>query len=155
MEREDGNLVLAPIGRAFKALLSAFERDVGISGPRYFLLEILVLEGGEGGVAQGDICRRFKVDPSRITRLAKAAESEGLIRRVRDPEDNRVVRMYPADKGRRAYEEAAEHRSRFQRRVSEAVSDQELEDLRRTLDKLERAALEEEVESAGEARVGR
>lgn len=142
MEREDGNPVLAPVGRAFKALLAAFERDVGISGPRYFLLEILVLED-EAGLSQGEVCRRFRVDPSRVTRMAKAAQEEGLIQRVRGSEDSRVMWMYPTDEGRRVYEEAAGRVDRFQSRMSAAVGEQELEDLRRTLGKLERAAEEE------------
>ncbi|WP_053057520.1 MarR family winged helix-turn-helix transcriptional regulator [Rubrobacter aplysinae] len=153
MEREDGSFVLAPLNGAFKALLAAFERDVGVSGPRYFLLRVLVVDGGEDGLGQGEVCRRFRVDPSRVTRIAKAAEAEGLIRRVRDPADNRVLRLYPTDEGRRVYEEAALNEERFRSRVGEAVSQQDLEELRQTLEKLERAATGEKPESAREVQI--
>ena len=52
------------------------------------------------GISQGELSERFEVGPSRVTRLAKKLERDGLLRRERDPEDNRVVRMYLTEKGR-------------------------------------------------------
>src|SRR5215210_6199733 len=75
--------LLAPLGLAFWRMKHAFEREVGLSAATWFLLRMLI---AEEGVSQGEVSRRFEVDPSRITRLAQRLEGEGLLERVRDLE---------------------------------------------------------------------
>jgi MarR family transcriptional regulator, organic hydroperoxide resistance regulator len=123
-------------GLVLKKLLWAFERDVGISPPRYFVLHVLA---GEDGISQGGISRLYGVDPSRVTRLAKQLEGEGLIERNRDPEDNRVVRMRLTPEGRRAFELASERIEGFRNRVRRALNEEEHKELRRLLGKLAEA----------------
>lgn len=126
----DDDLALVPVGRAFRAMLKAFERDTGVSAPRWFVLTRVV---EEEGVSQGEVCRIFGQDPSRITRLAQGLENDGLIRRRRDPGDNRVVRMYSTEEGRTLVREFPERRAGFDRRVGRAMGDEELAELRRLL----------------------
>jgi MarR family transcriptional regulator, organic hydroperoxide resistance regulator len=128
--------VYVPTGLVLKKILWAFERDVGISPPKYFILHVLTREAG---INQGEIGRLYGVDPSRITRLAKQLETEGLIERTRDPEDNRVVRMSLTSEGRRAFEMASERGEGFRNRVRSALSEEEHRELRRLLDKLTEA----------------
>ena len=128
--------IYVPTGLVLKKILWAFERDVGISPPKYFVLHVLA---GEGGISQGEIGRLYGVDPSRITRLAKLLEGEGLIERTRDPEDNRVVRMSLTSKGRRAFEMVSERSAAFRSRVRSALSEEEHRELRRLLGKLTEA----------------
>jgi|SRR5215208_7989249 len=128
--------IYAPAGLAFKKILWAFERDVGISGPKYFVLRVLA---EEGSVSQGEIAHLSGVDPSRITRLAKLLEGEGLIERTRDPADNRVVRMSLTSEGRQAFETATERSEVFRSRVRRALSEEEHRELRRLLGKLTEA----------------
>jgi MarR family transcriptional regulator, organic hydroperoxide resistance regulator len=128
--------VYAPAGLAFKKILWAFERDVGISGPKYFVLRVLA---EEGGVSQGEVAHLSGVDPSRITRLAKLLEGEQLIQRTRDPEDNRVVRMHLTPEGRRAFEMASERSEVFKNRIRRALNEEEHRELRRLLGKLTEA----------------
>jgi len=128
--------VYVPTGLVLKKILWAFERDVGISPPKYFILHVLAREAG---ISQGEIGRLYGVDPSRITRLAKQLETEGLIERTRDPEDNRVVRMSLTSEGRRAFEMASERGEVFKDRVRSALSEEEYRELRRLLDKLTEA----------------
>ena len=128
--------VYVPTGLVLKKILWAFERDVGISPPKYFILHVLAKEAG---ISQGEIGRLYGVDPSRITRLAKQLETEGLIERTRDPEDNRVVRMSLTSEGRRAFEMASERGEVFKDRVRSALSEEEYRELRRLLDKLTEA----------------
>jgi DNA-binding MarR family transcriptional regulator len=133
---EKANPLYAPTGLAFKKILWAFERDVGMSPPKYFILHVLA---GEGGISQGEIARLSGVDPSRVTRLAKQLEGEGLIERTRDPEDNRVVRMGLTSEGRRAFETATERGEVFRSRVRRALNEVEHRELRRLLGKLTEA----------------
>jgi MarR family transcriptional regulator, organic hydroperoxide resistance regulator len=125
--------IYVPTGVAFKKILWAFERDVGISPPKYFVLHILTKEEH---ISQGEISRLSGVDPSRVTQLAKLLEGEGLIERTRDPEDNRVVRMHLTSEGRRAFEMAAERSKVFRNRVRRALNEEEHRELRRLLGKL-------------------
>jgi DNA-binding MarR family transcriptional regulator len=131
--------IYVPTGLLLKKILWAFERDVGISPPKYFILHALAREEG---INQGEIGRLYGVDPSRITRLAKQLESEELIQRTRDPEDNRVVRMSLTSGGRRAFEMAAERSEVFRSRVRRALNEEEHKELRRLLGKLT-AAMED------------
>jgi len=131
--------IYIPTGLLLKKILWAFERDVGISPPKYFILHVLA---GEGGISQGEIGRLYGVDPSRVTRLAKQLEGEGLIERTRDPEDNRVVRMSLSSEGRRTFEIATERSEAFRGRVRRALNEEEHKELRRLLGKLT-AAMED------------
>lgn len=127
---EDVEPILVPVGLAFKKMLKAFERDTGVSTGKYFVLRMLARKDG---ISQGEVWNRFEVDPSRITRLAKSLEKEGLVRRERDPEDNRVVRMYLTEEGHRMIDEFSGRHQRFERRVRDAVSEEDLGELRRIL----------------------
>jgi len=128
--------IYVPTGLVLKKILWAFERDVGISPPKYFVLHVLAREAG---ISQGEIGRLYGVDPSRITRLARQLEDEGWIERTRDPQDNRVVRMSLTSEGRRAFEMASERGEVFKDRVRSALSEEEHMELRRLLDKLTEA----------------
>ncbi|MBV8828023.1 MAG: MarR family transcriptional regulator [Acidobacteriaceae bacterium] len=140
---EDMDLVLAPVGLAFKKMLKAFERDTGVSPGKYFVLRMLARQDG---ISQGEAWNRFAVDPSRITRLAKSLEKEGLVRRERDPEDNRVVRMYLTEEGHRMIDEFSSRHERFESRVREAVSEEDLGELQRILGVLTEAMNDPEEE---------
>lgn len=127
------NPIFPPVGMAFKKILWAFERDVGISLPKYFVLRMLAMEDG---ISQGKIGQLSGVDPSRVTRLAKQLEGEGLIERTRDPEDNRVVRMQLTPEGRRAFEMVSGKGEAFRGRIRSALSEEEEGELRRLLGKV-------------------
>jgi DNA-binding MarR family transcriptional regulator len=133
---EDITPVFNPVGMAFKKMLWTFERDVGISLPKYFVLHVLAKESSLG---QGQISNLSGVDPSRITQLAKKMEGEGLINRTRAPEDNRVVRMRLTSEGRQVFHLASERSKVFRSRVRAALSEEEQRELRRLLGKLSEA----------------
>ena len=122
--------LLPSLGLAFWRMKHAFEREVGLSTATWFLLSMLI---EEDGISQGEVSHRFEVDPSRITRLAQRLQDEGLLRRKRDPEDNRVVRLYITEEGRLLIEDCQERRERFESRFRREFSTEELAELRRAL----------------------
>lgn len=130
---ESEDLALVPVGLAFRSMLRAFERDTEVSAPKWFILSMVA---EKEGLSQGEVCRRFDQDPSRVTRLAQGLESDGLIHRERGPEDNRVVRMYLTDEGSALVREFPKRLVRFDRRVSRAISGEELKELRRLMSAL-------------------
>jgi DNA-binding MarR family transcriptional regulator len=133
------NPIFAPIGLVFKKMLWAFEQDVGLSPPKYFILELLAKGAG---MSQGEIGQLSDVDPSRITRLAKQLEGEGLIERARDPKDNRVVRLHLTSEGRRVFEMASQRSEVFRSRIRRALSEAEQRELRRLLGKVAEVLVE-------------
>jgi DNA-binding MarR family transcriptional regulator len=62
---------LAQLGFAFWRMKSAFERETGVSAGTWFTIALLAREDG---MSQGEMSRRFEVDPSHVTRLAKKLE---------------------------------------------------------------------------------
>ena len=127
---EDVGPLLAPLGLAFWRMKTAFEREVGVSAGTWFSLALL---SKKDGISQGELSQKFEIDPSRVTRLAKRLEREGLILRKRDPEDQRIVRMFLTEKGRGLTEDLSEHRVRFDQRIGSMLSPEELTELRRML----------------------
>ena len=125
----DGSL-MPLLGLAFWRMKHAFEREVGLSAATWFLLTMLI---EEDGISQGEVSHRFEVDPSRITRLAQRLEGEGLLRRKRDPEDNRVVRLHISPEGRLLIESRQERRQRFEERLRQEFAQEELAEFRRAL----------------------
>ena len=125
----DGS-VMPLLGLAFWRMKHAFERDVGLSAATWFLLTMLI---EEDGISQGEVSHRFEVDPSRITRLAQRLEGEGLLRRKRDPEDNRVVRLHISSEGRHLIESRQDHREGFEERLRQGFAQEELAEIRRAL----------------------
>jgi DNA-binding MarR family transcriptional regulator len=122
--------LLPSLGLAFWRMKHAFEREVGLSAATWFLLSMLI---EEDGISQGEVSHRFEVDPSRITRLAQRLQDEGLLRRERDPEDNRVVRLYASEEGRLLIESSQERRERFESRFQREFTSEELAEFRRAL----------------------
>jgi DNA-binding MarR family transcriptional regulator len=122
--------VLAPLGLAFKRMTVLVERETGVSARTWFVLSML---SKEDGISQGDMCQQFGRDPSRLTRIGQALEREGMIRRERDPEDNRVVRMYLTEEGRATLRHLPGLGEELERRIHGVMSDEELKELRRLL----------------------
>lgn len=52
-----------------------------------------------------DLSTLLRMDKTSTTKAVQKIEAEGLIQRVRDTEDKRVLRLYPTEKGLKAYEE--------------------------------------------------
>jgi MarR family transcriptional regulator, organic hydroperoxide resistance regulator len=125
----EGSL-MSLLGLAFWRMKHAFEREVGLSAATWFLLAMLI---EEDGISQGEVSHRFEVDPSRITRLAQRLESEGLLRRERDLEDSRVVRLHATEGGRRLIEGRQERRDGFEERIRQEFNREELEEFLRAL----------------------
>jgi DNA-binding MarR family transcriptional regulator len=122
--------MLTPLGLAFKRMMALVERETGLSAPKWFVLVIL---SREDGIGQGEISRLYGVDPSRVTRIGQVLEGDGLVRRERDPEDNRVVRMYLTEEGRLRLRGLPELNSQVEGRIREVLSAEEHEELQRML----------------------
>ena len=122
--------VLPSLALAFKRMLTTIERESGIGGMKWFLLTVL---DRRDGLSQGEFTQEYEMDPSRVTRTAQSLEADGLIRRERDVEDNRVMRMYLTDEGSEVLDGLPEINDQLRRRVHSVLSEEEFEELRRML----------------------
>ncbi|MGF1628844.1 MAG: MarR family winged helix-turn-helix transcriptional regulator [Kiloniellaceae bacterium] len=87
------------LNRAYKPLLAA----LGVTYPQYLVLLTLWAEDGQ---SVGGIGERLMLESSTLTPLLKRLETAGLIRRERNPEDERQVRVRLTPRGRRLRDKA-------------------------------------------------
>jgi len=87
------------INRVYKPVLDR----LGITYPQFLVLQIL--NGAEDGVPIGAIAERLALEPSTITPLAKRMETAGLVTRIRNPADERQVRVRLTERGRACWRE--------------------------------------------------
>jgi DNA-binding MarR family transcriptional regulator len=96
MLEPDRNL-LQQIGRTGRALVAAFEQQVGHPLPRWRILRAMA---AEDGMTQKALAKLLMMDPGSLTRQMKLLESDGLVRRRADPKDNRLTRVALTEAGR-------------------------------------------------------
>jgi DNA-binding MarR family transcriptional regulator len=77
--------------------LAQEDRATGVSGPRLSALSVLVF-GGPRTI--GSLATVEGVTPPTMTRLVAAMAADGLVDRLADPADRRVVRVQASESGR-------------------------------------------------------
>ena len=80
------------ITRAYRPMLG----DLGLTYPQYLVLLVLMQDGAS--TVQG-VADRLKLNASTLTPLLKRLADMGLVRRQRDPADERVVAVSLTDEG--------------------------------------------------------
>ncbi|MFK8329373.1 MarR family winged helix-turn-helix transcriptional regulator [Pseudomonas sp. BJa5] len=85
--------------KVYKPLLQA----LGLTYPQY--LAMLVL-WEQDGLTVGEISQHLLTDPGSLTPLLKRLEAEGLLKRTRSREDERVVLVHLTDQGRALHTKA-------------------------------------------------
>jgi MarR family transcriptional regulator, organic hydroperoxide resistance regulator len=88
---------LARVSRLVKAAAAEALREVGVHAGQNFLLDELA---ADDGLTPGELARRLGVDVSTVTRTAQRMEAAGLVERVRDATDARLIRVALTDRGR-------------------------------------------------------
>ena len=89
--------VLTSVSRAVKAHLESRLLSHGVHAGQQFILESL---WREDGLTPGELAHRIGVETPTVTRAAQRMEVTGLVRRIPDPEDARLVRVYLTERGR-------------------------------------------------------
>ena len=90
-------------GHAFTRFYKPRLDALGLTYPQYLAFLVLWEEDGLTVKALGD---RLFLDSGTITPLLKRLESRGLVRRQRDAEDERLVRIFLTEGGRALREQA-------------------------------------------------
>jgi len=122
--------LLAALSLAFWRMRLVVERGAGTIPLKLLILSIV---RKRESVSPGEICRRFSLDVSRVTRLTQSLEMEGLLKRERDPQDRRYLRLSLTEEGQKFMRsQQAFIQEEFKRRL-EGLSDEEIEQLERML----------------------
>lgn len=83
------------------------DKRTGLSGPRASALSVVVFAGP---ITLGDLAAAEQVKPPTMTRLVTGMEAQGLVQRVGDAADARVVRVRATAKGIRILQEGRARR---------------------------------------------
>lgn len=118
------------VGRAFNDALV----EAGGSLPAWLILT--TLRGG-AHASQHELARAIGIEGPTLTRHLDQLEAAGLVRRVPHPDDRRAVRVEPSEAGLELHGRLLEVVIAFNRRLTEGLSQNDLDALRRTLDALE------------------
>ncbi|MGJ3204606.1 MarR family winged helix-turn-helix transcriptional regulator [Geobacillus sp. FJAT-46040] len=104
-----------------------------ITPPQFVALQWLL---EEGDLTVGELSNKMYLACSTTTDLVDRMERNGLVARVRDEHDRRVVRIRLLEKGERIIKEVIEKRQRDLASVLESFSDEEIVVFERCLRKL-------------------
>ena len=142
-EAAPGMAAVTTITRVQQILGSRVEEALAPFGLTFARFEILRLLGfsRNGSLPMGKISDRLQVHPASVTSAVKRLEREGLIERVTDDDDNRVVLAVLLAKGRELLEPATASVNEVF--VTLGLPTRQLETLVGMLDPIRRAAGDE------------
>lgn len=97
-----------------------------ITTPQFIALQFL-LEHGD--LTLGELSNKINHAFSTTTDLVDRMEKNGIVKRVKDSKDRRVVRIHLLDKGKKIIHEVVEKRQEYLGEVLLHLSDNEIEEL--------------------------
>jgi MarR family transcriptional regulator for hemolysin len=118
------------VSRAFNETLA----EAGGSLPIWLALSSLKSDEPR---TQLELARAMGIEGPTLTRHLDGLEEAGLVRRVRSPGDRRAVRVELTDAGEELFQRLRKAVVAFSARLTDGISEQELERFRRTLARLE------------------
>lgn len=122
MHEVERNL-LQQLSRTSRCMFAAFETRVGHPLPR---LRILAALQEQKCSTQKELVHELHMDPGALTRQMKSLESDGLVNRYTDLNDNRLTRVQLTPAGQTLYLSCQESRRAF---LEEALKDVPQQDI--------------------------
>lgn len=88
--------LLTSVSRMVKTHLESRLLDLGVHAGQQFILQNL---WQEDGLTPGELAERTGVETPTVTRAAQRMEAVGLVKRLPDSQDARLVRVYLTERG--------------------------------------------------------
>ncbi len=107
--------------------------DFSMTPPQFIALQWLF---EDGDMTIGELSNKMYLACSTTTDLIDRMEKKGLLRRVRDHKDRRVVRIQLLDTGKKIIEEVIKGRQNYLQDILVNFSDEEVNQLKANLAKL-------------------
>src|SRR5437588_6425321 len=114
---EDWEL-LAQVAQAYRNLSDSFMDQIGMHRAQATLLCRLF---AHDGMTQSEIAEQLSVQGATVTNMLQRMEEAGFVTRRRDPEDNRLVRAYLTDTGRKQERAITEQFMKVERTIFEGL----------------------------------
>jgi DNA-binding MarR family transcriptional regulator len=134
------------LGRTYRAMMAAFEANIGHSMPRW---RILLMLHQSGEMSQKALCRLLRIDPAALTRQIKAIEAMGWVERHSDPQDNRLTNVALTPAGSQVVLSTLPRRSAFIQNALSDLSHDDMDKLNQMLSKLEERLRQEALAAGG------
>jgi DNA-binding MarR family transcriptional regulator len=99
-------------------------------------LHVLKMVAMHDGISQKELANLLRVKPPTVAVMVKRMEKAGLIRRVEDREDMRVMRISLTEEGKRISGKADEAMHENEKVILQGFSDEELAQLRNYFERL-------------------
>ena len=119
-----------------KAVSRAFNDALTEAGGSLPIWLVLSSVKGESRRTQLEVARAVGIEGPTLTRHLDGLEEAGLVVRLRDADDRRAVRVELTDAGEELFQQLRKAVMTFNGRLTEGISEQELDRLRKTLARL-------------------
>lgn len=123
--------------------------DFDITPPQFNALVTIIRHDD---LTMGSLCRHLFLASSTVTDLIDRMERNGLVERVRDSRDRRVIRLRAKSRGRAMLREVMRARLEYLSEILNEFSEEQVEELECSLDRL--YLLMTEREARGKKRKG-
>lgn len=117
------------INRRIKLFHEETLEQFGLTYSDWHVLTALHWAGAPYRRSAGELARHAELTSGAMTSRLDALEKEGLVRRLRDPKDRRVVLVELTDKGRKRHEQAMGIQGKKEALLAEALTEREKEQL--------------------------
>jgi len=122
--------LLTQISQGYRHLSERLMEQIGMHRAPAYLLCCLYLQDG---VTQSELAEQLSVQGASVTPVLQRMEEAGWVRRERDAEDNRLVRVYLTEKGREQERSIMEQFLRMQEAIFAGIAPRERAFLRQLL----------------------
>jgi MarR family transcriptional regulator, organic hydroperoxide resistance regulator len=122
--------LLAQVSQVFRSLSDSFMDQVDMHRAQAILLCTLK---AQDGMSQSEIAEQLSVQGATITNMLQRMEEANLVLRRRDPDDNRLVRVYLTDAGREKELAISEQFQQLEAKIFEGMTEEDQKTLRRLL----------------------
>jgi DNA-binding MarR family transcriptional regulator len=125
--------LLAQFAQAYRTLSDAFMDQIAMHRAQATVLCKLFLHDG---MTQSEIAQQLGVQGATVTDMLQRMEENKLVTRRRDPEDNRLVRVYLTDEGREKERAITEQFLKLESQVFHAFDEHERAQFRHFLERM-------------------
>lgn len=122
--------LLTHLSQLFRGASETYINQIDIPRGQATLLCTIV---NQDGMTQSEIAEILSVQGATVTNTVKRLEESGLVTRQRDPEDNRLVRVYLTESGRQMELEINAKFAELQESIFNGLNKEERKLLRRFL----------------------
>lgn len=143
----DAGRYINKISNRLRRQFGVAEELAGVTTAQGNLLSYILLEGKHNRIYQKDVEKEFDLRPSTATGLLRELEKKGFIRRISDEKDGRYKILQATGKAESIRKSLQEEIREKEAILTKGISPQDLEQFKRTAEKMLRNLEQREEES--------